>query len=200
MKVEIIRTYVDYKEVKNICRSTVNKDKSDKEATEEFKAGILISEHTPIRIMRIQIRIEGIKNWVVTHFVRHGWTPFVSTQRDDKTGEDRDSKRQDALVNVEFECNPQNLIDIARKRLCLNSHKETREVALLIKKALMEREDTKEIGEVLVPNCIYRMGCPEVFSYCPYFREFQRVHKKYEIDSIKKRNELYNQYTFKVKD
>lgn len=57
----------NWKEIVNDCRSTVGKDKLDKEPSEKFKKSILISEHSPIRDISIKWMWDGIKSWVATH-------------------------------------------------------------------------------------------------------------------------------------
>ena len=195
MKTIINKADMDYKNVKNKCRTTINKKHSEKEATPEFKENILISEHTPIRLMQIDFKWSNIKSWIATHFSRHFWTPFISTQREDKTGVSRDDKPQGALVDMEVLANPQNLIDVSRKRLCFASHPKTRAYALDLKVTLMNMEDTKELGRVLVPNCIYRCGCPEVFQNdCSYFSTFTNKHQDLDLFDIKTRYRAYNNY------
>ena len=50
-----------------------------------------------------------------------------------------------------------------------------------------------EIADVMVPNCIYRCGCPE-FAECGFFKKFcESVENKEELLDIHKRYELYNQ-------
>ena len=39
--------------IKNHCRTTVNKQFTDNEPTKEFKEQILISEHSPIRLLEV---------------------------------------------------------------------------------------------------------------------------------------------------
>lgn len=51
---EIIKVDADWVDVKNKCRNTVNKEYSDKLATTDFKKKVLISEHSPIRIVKIE--------------------------------------------------------------------------------------------------------------------------------------------------
>ena len=41
----------DWKAVKNHCRTTDNKDFTGKDATDTFKKKLLISEHSPIRLL-----------------------------------------------------------------------------------------------------------------------------------------------------
>jgi hypothetical protein len=99
------------------------------------------------------------------HFVRHpiGVTPFVSTQRTDRTGEDRNSKRQDEPVRLQLNCNAQAMINISRKRLCHQASKETRIIWENVIKEL-EKID-KPLAECCVPDCVYRGDCFE-FKPC----------------------------------
>ena len=43
----------DWVNVKNKCRTTVNKDYTDNVPSEKFKKELLISEHSPIRLINI---------------------------------------------------------------------------------------------------------------------------------------------------
>ena len=170
-KTKIIKTEMDWKDVKNVSRTTVNKSHSEVEATDRFKMKMLISEHSPIRLLKVRWLWEGLKSWISVHFSRHKFECFISTQRTDRTGIDRSELSQDALVNFEGEANAQHLIDVARKRLCYCSSQETREQMEDLKITLMKNSDTYEVGFVLVPNCIYRYGCPE-FEKCGHFDVF----------------------------
>jgi hypothetical protein len=64
---KITKVYNDWVDVKNECRNTVNKEFNDKEPSEFFKKKLLISEHSPIRLLEIKWRWQGIKSWVATH-------------------------------------------------------------------------------------------------------------------------------------
>ena len=67
MKTQIRKVSADWRDVKNECRNTNNKDATNVPATKEFIKKILISEHSPIRLVRIKWRWEGIKSWIATH-------------------------------------------------------------------------------------------------------------------------------------
>jgi hypothetical protein len=73
-----------------------------------------------------------------------------------------------------MDINIQGLIDMARKRLCIGKvDKITYAYMLEIKKELIRKGSYyKVIGECLVPNCIYRGGCPE-FKSCGFYDESQ---------------------------
>ena len=155
----------DWKRVKNHCRTTVNKKFTDNEPSTEFKKKLLISEHTPIRLLEFDWSWHGIKSWVSVHWTRHKHEKFVSTQRDDRKEHEtsRSDMPQGTLVDMDNYANAQQLIDIFRKRLCYQASPETRELAEDFKIALKVIEP--EVSDVLVPNCMYRGACPE-FSMC----------------------------------
>ena len=198
MKTKIIKLECDWKDVKNVSRTTVNKDHTDKEATSSFRKKILISEHSPIRLIKVRWIWEGIKSWISVHFSRHKFECFISTQRTDRTGINRDESKQSTLVNMDNEANAQNLIDVARKRLCYQSAKETREYMEDFKLTLYNTEETKELSEVLVPHCIYRGGCPE-FEECGFWKNFMDVNHNGQLLNIEKRYESYNEWFYKTK-
>lgn len=160
MKTKILKIKGDWAEVVDDCRSTVGKESLGREPSAEFKRRILIAEHSPIRDIIFKWKWEDIKSWIATHWVRHKWECFVKSQRTDRTGINRDKLPQDALVDFVGEANAQHLIDTMRKRLCYQAAPETRQYAEDLKAAITEVEP--EIGRVLVPNCIYRCGCPEM--------------------------------------
>lgn len=191
MKTKIIKLENDWKDVKNVSRTTVNKKHSELEATDKFKLEMLISEHSPIRLIKVRWLWEGMKSWISVHFSRSKWECFISTQRSDRTGVDRDSSPQDAPVNFEGEANAQHLIDTSRKRLCYCSSNETREYMEDLKKTLMSDDNTYEVGFVLVPNCIYRMSCPE-FSKCGHLDVFLDHNPNVDMYDIKERYTAYN--------
>lgn len=175
LKTKILKIKGDWQEVVNDCRSTVGKQELGKDPSKEFKQKILISEHSPIRDLIVKWKWTDIKSWVATHWVRHKWECFVQSQRSDRTGIPRDKLPQDSLVTFTGEANAQALIDTMRKRLCHQASPETREYAEDLKAALYEIEP--ELSDVLVPNCIYRCGCPEMqtcglFTKLYYKRSF----------------------------
>ena len=160
MKTEIIKIKGDWEEVVDDCRATVGKEALGREPSEAFKRGILISEHSPIRDIIIKWRWINMPHWVTVHWVRHKWEKFVRTQRTDRTGIERGKLPQDEPQTFIGEANTQHLIDTMRKRLCYMASPETRIYAEDLKASLQRKEP--EIAEVLVPNCIYRCGCPEM--------------------------------------
>lgn len=137
--------------------------------TEEWMHKAYKSEHSVIRTQLYMIYVYGAPSWVITHLVRHhiGITPFVSTQRTDRTGINRDELPQNAPVNACFLANAQAIINISRKRLCHKASKETRELWEMVK-AEMECEDPI-LAEHMIRECEYRHECPE-FKPCGYWR------------------------------
>ena len=191
MLTKITKVNADWTDVKNECRNTVNKEATEKEPTIDFKKKILISEHSPIRLIEIKWRWEGIKSWISVHFARHwlGWDKWISTQRNDRTGVDRDKSPQDTPVNYDGKGNAQAIINVARFRLCNSAHPETRAYMEDLKESIHEFEP--ELSDVMQRNCIYRGGCPE-FNPCPYWKNFCEKHKGENLLDIQTRYDLAN--------
>lgn len=190
----------DWRRVKNHCRTTDNKDFTEKDASENFKRQLLISEHSPIRLLEFDWSWKGIKYWLSTEWSRHKFEKFISTQRDDRLKDEmsRDDKPQSALVNFDGYANMQNLIDAWRKRLCRQATDEARELAEDFKVALHETHPIE--SDVLVPNCIYRCGCPE-FKTCGYFNRFlwwlrQHGYEFTDILNPHDRYRIYNEFFY----
>lgn len=118
MKTDILKIKGDWQEVADDCRSTVGKPPLWKEPSKDFKVKLLIAEHSPIRDISVRWIWRGIKSWVATHWTRHKWEPFVTTQRTDRTGVNRDDLPQDAPVVHIMDINAQALMTMARRRLC----------------------------------------------------------------------------------
>lgn len=198
METKIQKANIDWEDVRNVCRLTVNKNDVSTEVSTRFKEEILISEHSPIRMLQFKWRWEGIKSWITVHFARHwlGWEKWISTQRNDRTGIDRNASRQDTLVNMDINANVQSLINVARVRLCNQAHKETRNYMEDLKRTIHKIEP--EIAHVLVPNCIYRCGCPE-FNDCGYYTYFVNKYSHIDFCDIKDRYYAYNKEFFNEK-
>ena len=198
-----MKTRINYKDVnwirvKNKCRTTVNKENSEVEATTDFKKKLLISEHSPIRVLRVDWHWDKIPYAISTHYVRHheGVEKWVGTERSDRTGVDRTTLSQMNPVPMDMEANQQALINMAKVRLCCQASKETREFFEDLKITLHNDEDTNEMADVLVPNCIYRCGCPEGFVECKFFDKFLDYATKEgslsHITDIQKRYNIFN--------
>ena len=193
----------DWRRVKNHCRTTDNKDFTEKEPTREFKRKLLISEHSPIRLLEFDWSWKQIFYWLSTEWSRHKFEKFISTQRDDRLKDEtpRGKKPQDALVNFDGYANMQNLIDAWRKRFCGAATDEARELAEDFKVELHKTHP--EEADVLQPNCIYRAGCPE-FKTCGRFHTFVKwVNENKDVEpnwmmDIQKRYDLFNEYFYSV--
>lgn len=199
MKTRINEVVSDWKRIKNHCRTTVNKNFTENEPSEQFKEALLISEHSPIRLLEVDWSWEDIKYWLSTEWSRHKFEKFISTQREDRTQVDRNKKPQDSPVKFDGYANAQNLIDAFRKRLCFQAHPEATELALDFKRTIAQYEP--ELSMVLVPNCIYRCGCPE-FSQCSchFWDNFVKNNKDIDITDIRQRYKRYFEMTVKKKE
>lgn len=191
---KILKIKGDWEEVVNDCRFTVNKSDLGKEPSDRFKKHILIAEHSPIRDISFKWEWLHIPHWVTVHWVRHKWEKFVATQRSDRTGVDRHTLPQDVEQNMRGEANIQSLIDTMRKRLCLQASTETRICAESLKKEI-KKEGEKYISDVLVPNCVYRGGCPEYekdnLNRCKFYENLMKDFKG-DSTNIQERYDHYN--------
>lgn len=193
---EILKIKGDWQEVVDDCRTTVGKESLGKEPSIKFKRDILIAEHSPIRDLIIKWRWRDMPHWVTVHWVRHKWEKFVRTQRSDRTGVPREKLPQDEPQTMTCEANSQHLIDTWRKRLCRQASKETRLYAENFKLTLHKSEP--ELADVLVPNCVYRCGCPEM-NKCRFWCDFlkwceENGHSDPRLVTIPMRYDLYNTY------
>lgn len=166
MKTEILKIKGDWQEVVDDCRATVGKESLGNEPSVGFKRKILLAEHSPIRDISVKWRWPNMPHWVTVHWVRHKWECFVRTQRSDRTGVPRNNLPQDEPQTFTGDANAQHLIDTMRKRLCFQASPETRGYAEDLKIVLHDVEP--ELSDALVPNCVYRCGCPEM-SCCGYW-------------------------------
>lgn len=160
--------YVDvWPKVKQAARTTIGREGEGKYPSDSWKKTILLAEHSPIRKIKFSWKWANLKSWVSVHFVRHwlGILHWVTTQRTDRTGVNRDESRQDALVSHECEANAQALINISRRRLCAQASPETRSAWKEVKTKVAEVDPV--LASVMVPECIYRGFCPE-FESCGY--------------------------------
>lgn len=147
--------------VKRSARTTIHREGEGQYPSDKWKKTMLHAEHSPIRKIKFSWKWKGLKSWVSVHLVRHwlGIIHFVSTQRVDRTGVDRDKSPQDTPVDHECEANAQALINISRRRLCSQASKETREAWQEVKAEVSKYDPI--LASVMVPECIYRGFCPE---------------------------------------
>lgn len=179
MKINL-KYYQDYwQQIKDATMNTIGKS-TGKYPDGSWKRRLLLSEHSPIRKLKINWRWTDLKRWVSDHFVRHkyGIEHWVSTQRSDRIGINRDELPQGSLVNHECEANAQALINISRKRLCNCASPETRQAWQEFKNKVAEVEP--ELASCMVKDCIYRGWCYE-FNSCKYHKTeaFQKELEEY---------------------
>jgi len=180
VKIGFFKADFEWREVADAARTTIRMKEGQKEPASSWKRKLLLSEHSPIRLMLFKWKWVNLKYWVSVHFVRHkiGIEHFVSTQRTDRTGVDREEAPQGASVLHQCAANAQSIIFISRKRLCTQASKETRAAWKLVLDEISKCEP--ELYELCVPECIYRGFCPE-FKCCGYSETeaFKEALRKY---------------------
>ena len=170
MKVEILRhpTEEDWRRCKFLATSTISKRDWSGNVTDEWKRAILKAEHSPIRTLMFTVRIE-VPYWVSVHFVRHkyGVEHYVSSQRNDRQSDyDRTKAPQDVTVTHIMDINAQELMQMARMRLCGMASLQTQMAMADICDAVLETNP--EFQEFLVPKCVAHGGCNE-FRSCGFY-------------------------------
>lgn len=180
MKVKFLGVRGTWRDVADSARTTINKEAGEKEPSSSWKRRMLLCEHSPIRQLFIKCKWYELKSWVSVHFVRHkfGIEHWVRTQREDRTGINRDELPQGNFVEHEFMADTQAVINISRKRLCNQASKETREAWQEVLEAIKDTEP--ELYSVCVPDCIYRGWCYE-YKSCGYHKTeaFKEKLKEY---------------------
>jgi hypothetical protein len=194
MKTEIIKIKGDWKEVLNDCRATVSKGELDKEPSSEWKRKMMIAEHDPIRDIVVKFRW-WIKYWSAMHRKTHIWRGRTNTQRNDRQQNyDRNKAPQDMIVEFIGDPNLQHCIDTWRKRLCFMADRYTREHAEDFKIVLRDYEE--EASDALVPNCIYRCGCPESPG-CGWYNRMVEKYPDLASTDIQNRYDAYNRIFYR---
>ena len=190
MLIDIFKHEDNWQDIKDSTMNTIGKT-TGSYPTSEWKRRLIRSEHSPIRRMKFYWRWKGLKYWISNHIVRHkiGIEHWVTTQRTDRTGINRDELPQGNLVNHACEADAQAVINISRKRLCNLAAKETREAWQEVKNEIGKTEP--ELARDMVRECVYRNGlCPEMFS-CGYNKT--EAFKAELEDYIKGfENQIYN--------
>lgn len=183
MEIEIKRI-TSWERVLNACRMTVNKKYLAKEPGDEFKRKLVMSEHSPLRMLEFDITISDLPYWIHAELCRHhiGVEKFVTTSRPDRThsGLTRYELPQDALISMTLSMNAQAIINVSRMRLCRKAADETQAVWNAVISKLREVEPI--LADACVPNCIYRGFCPEI-EPCGYS---QTRHYIYRLERYRK--------------
>ena len=181
---KFMRRVGTWRQVADAARTTIRMEEGVKEPSSRWKKRILLAEHSPIRKMVFSWKWLNLPYWVSVHFVRHkfGIEHFVSTQRTDRTGDDRTGNRQDAPVMHECFANVQAIMFISRRRLCSQASPETRAAWKLVVDEIAKIEP--EIASCCVPECVYRGFCPEFkpcgFCGSPAYREMLEKYRTVE--------------------
>lgn len=180
LMIDIFRHDDNWQDIKDSTMNTIGKT-TGSYPDSEWKRKILMSEHSPIRRLKFYWRWLKIRYWVSVHMVRHkyGIEHWVSTQRGDRTGIDREELPQNSPVNHSAEANAQAMINISRRRLCNCASPETRKAWQEVKNKVAEVEP--ELASCMVRECVYRNGfCPE-FKTCGFYKskEFKQELAEY---------------------
>ena len=185
LKVEIIQE-TSWIRALNAARRTIGKEEINKEPSDNWKARMLLAEHSPIKLVEYCIKFKSLRQWVGVHLLRHGFTlPFIHSQREDRRELDcpRDELPQGTPNDQDFVVNAQTLINISRKRLCRCASKETREAWEAVK------EEMKNVDPIMaskmVPNCVYSGFCRELncCGYCST-EKFKKELEEYRKTDI----------------
>ena len=180
MIVEFLGTKGNWQDVAGAAYTTINKEAGNKEPTSLWKRRMLLCEHSPIRHLQVKLKWRDLMYWVSVHFVRHkiGIEHWVRTQREDRTGVERESLPQGNCVEHEILANAQAMINISRKRLCNQASKETRDAWIEALNAI--KSEQPELVAVCVPDCVYRGWCYE-YKSCGYHltEKYRRVLEEY---------------------
>lgn len=182
MRLRFLKVRGTWREVADAARTTIRLSEGEGEPSSKWKKRILLAEHSPIRKLNFNWKWEDLPYWVSVHFVRHkyGIEHFVSTQRTDRTGEDRTAKTQDAPVVHECYANAQAVLFMSRRRLCGQASPETRAAWRAVVDEIAKSEP--ELASCCVPECVYRGFCPEFkpcgFCGTPAFEEAVRKYRQ----------------------
>lgn len=181
-KVEVIQE-TSWKRALNAARRTIGKEPIDKEPSKNWKAKILLAEHSPIKLVEYNICFKNLRQWVGVHILRHDYTlPFIHTQREDRRvlNCSRDDLPQGTLNDQDFVVNAQTLKNVSRKRLCTCASKETREAWNMVKDEIAKQDEV--MADKMVRNCVYCGFCPEMeccgFVNTPKFQEELQKYRK----------------------
>lgn len=176
----IVKKHTDIEEAYECMRSTMLREKAIKSTLRDIYSW----EHSITRSQIFSVQLIDVPTFVSVHLVRHVTTqPFVVGHRIDRGGDGKEDRY--TPVNHRFICNAESLMHMARRRLCYQSAKETRDTMLQIKEAV--RLVDPDLAYFMVPNCVYRGGyCPEPKPCGKY------AVRRYEPDEIARSISLFN--------
>lgn len=174
MKCEIIDVTGSWGLVQAAAYVTAGKDVKSIQDITKWKRRIVISGHSPIRMISLVAKWTDIPYWVTVHLVRHhvGFTPFVRSQRPNA---DRGESRQGEPISMIASINAQAVIDISRVRLCYKAARETMEAwkAFVDEVRVLE----PEIGMACVPSCVRYGYCPEPYP-CNKMSKSEQINRR----------------------
>lgn len=140
---------------------------TDKTPSDTWKAKLILSEHSPLRTLKITWEWHNLPYWVSVHLVRHkiGIEHFVQSQRNDRQDQyDRNTAPQNSPVLHRCIANYQAILNISRRRLCQKASPETRQAWMIF---LANVADVDPIlASLCVPSCVYRNGLCTEFKPC----------------------------------
>lgn len=161
----------------NACESTTGK-KINRDRAINLRNKMYLAEHSPIRERVFWVTVDNVPTFVANHFARHheGINQFHLSHRSDRCGvPDQESNRL-TPTHFEFSANAQALINMSRRRLCLQASTATRMVMEMIKDCI--REIDIGLANCMLPDCEYRSnvcyelnGCGKHISYSQWIIE-----------------------------
>lgn len=131
------------------------------------------NEHSPMRTQIFWIQMFGIPSFVSVHLRTHnvGVTHFVQSKRDDRGGNGQEGRL--TPVDHGMLINSQALINMSRKRLCLNAHDLTVKTWEYLKEEI--RNIDSDLAKYMVKECQYRNECHEGKRSCGWWEENELI-------------------------
>lgn len=180
IEVEVLRhpTEQDWERCKMLALNTVGKKYVGTKVTDGWKHDMLKAAHSPIRTLMFTVRMV-IPYFVSVHLVRHkiGVEHYVQSQRNDRQSNyDRELAPQNAMVSHIMDVNAEQIMFMARRRLCGQADPTTRYVMYKVCREVSKVNP--EFEPFLVPMCVYRHECPE-FNSCGYWEANRNDVREY---------------------
>ena len=134
--------------------------------------------HSPTRLDMFFIQMYHIPNYLSVHLVRHGKFAehFVKTGREDRNGPDNETRWSPKDHGIFT--NAQEIMQIARMRLCEKADKNAQFMLECWKKSLLTL--SPHLSKNMVPKCVYRNGiCDEGKMSCGKLKLKLKEHSDY---------------------
>lgn len=174
----VITKLTDFDVARRLARLTVGKEDIDKPVSDKFKTNLIASEHSPLRAVSYLVEITNIPVVISQQFTRHAInlggtfvnehvnptdvTHCQTSQRPDWTGVERSE-----YTNLSFISNAQGIIDMSKKRLCMQASKGARDIWTMVANKINTLDPI--LANKMQPSCIHIGGCPEALSKCKYY-------------------------------